>query len=118
VAKKKKAKQTGDRFNNDKLRQRNVPTWWLEPVIEVGAKGEVKYETFNFLKGQYVLDCLDSLRRHLEKFENPWKSDFDEETKLNHMAHLAWNALEICYVMKHMPNLDNRWKPDKKKRKK
>lgn len=100
----------GERKNTGKLRWRNFPLFLIEPLIEVGAKGEEKYATWNFLKGMKVEDCLDSLKRHLMKFEDPAQSDNDEETALSHMAHCAWNCLIIVYMMKTRPDLDDRYK--------
>lgn len=110
----KKKVVVGDRKNSNKLRWRNVPLWLLEDLIAVGHEGEKKYTTFNFLKGQYVNNCMDSLKRHLSKFENPYESDLDEESGVSHMAHCVWNALVICYVMKYKPELDDRYKGEKK----
>lgn len=103
----------GDRKNAGKLRWRNFPNFLLEPLIEVGAKGEEKYATWNFLKGMKVEDCMDSLKRHLTRFEDPSSSDNDEETGLSHMAHVAWNALVICYMVRTRPDLDDRYKGEK-----
>lgn len=100
----------GDRKNSGKLRWRNFPLFLIRPLMEVGTKGEEKYATWNFLKGMKVEDCMDSLKRHLDKFEDPSEPDTDEETGLNHMAHIAWNALVIVYMMKTRPDLDDRYK--------
>src|SRR5712675_1177266 len=108
--KKKSKLQVGDRKNQSKLRWRNFPLWLITPLIEVAAAGELKYTTYNFLKGQYVNNCLDSLKRHLEKFENPYTPDIDEETGCSHMGAVAWNALVVCFVMKYRPDLDDRYK--------
>ncbi|PCI45913.1 MAG: hypothetical protein COB41_00555 [Proteobacteria bacterium] len=103
---------TGKRFNNGKMRWRNVPNWMLEEVIKVGEFGEVKYGTYNFLKGLPLLDTLDSLHRHLNSFENPYEPDYDHETKINHLAHVAWNAITALHMTKHRPDLDDRYKVD------
>lgn len=107
----------GERKNTGKLRWRNVPLFLIEPLIEVGAAGEGKYATFNFLKGMYVNDCLDSLKRHLMKLESPYHSDTDEESGLSHAAHISWNALIIAFMLKTRPDLDDRYKgePDANK---
>lgn len=112
---------TGDRKNDNKLRWRNFPLFLIEPMVEVGAKAEKhkgnpegKYETFNFLKGLKMNDTLDSLKRHLMKFESPYSSDLDEESQCNHLAHIAWNALVALHMLKTRPDLDDRYKlPEK-----
>lgn len=110
-------KNMGIRLNKGKDRWRNFPMFLMEPVIKVGSHAEIrdgnpngKYETFNFLKGMHVNDCLDSLKRHLVKFESPYESDNDEETSESHLAHIAWNALVALHMLKTRPELDDRYK--------
>lgn len=100
----------GERKNSGKLRWRNFPMFLIRPLVEVGQFGETKYKTFNFLKGLSVLDTMDSMKRHLDKFEDPNVSDFDEESKCHHLAHVAWNALVALYMIKTRPDLDDRYK--------
>lgn len=102
----------GKRFNEDKLRWRNFPLFLFRPLIEVGQKGEKKYGTFNFLKGQTTLNCLDSLMRHLDKYIDPSQSDVDEESNISHLAHIAWNALVALHMQTNRPELDDRYKGD------
>jgi uncharacterized HAD superfamily protein len=47
-----------------------------------------------------------SLKRHLSEYEKG--VDFDEETKLLHMAHVAWNAMAIVSFYYHFPQGDDR----------
>ena len=107
--------EQGKRDNKGKLRWRNVPMFLFEPVIEVGQFGEGKYDTFNFLKCFPVNDTMDSLKRHLTAFENPFESDMDKESLKNHMAHVAWNALLILHTLKVHPEMDDRYKIGEKK---
>lgn len=100
----------GNRFNTGKLRWRNFPLFLIRPLIEVGQQGEEKYGTYNFLKGLTVNDSLDSLKRHLDSFEDPTRDDEDAESKVNHLAHVAWNALVALYMIKTRPDLDDRFK--------
>lgn len=106
----KKEKKTGNRFNKGKLRWRNVPMFLMEPLIEVGQQGEEKYGTYNFLAGLSINDTLDSMKRHLMKYESPYYPDEDEESKVNHLAHIAWNALVALHMHKTRPDLDDRYK--------
>lgn len=100
----------GVRYNSGKLRWRNVPMFLFEPIIAVGQYGEQKYDTFNYMQGLSVLDTLDSLKRHLSDFENPNKSDVDDETKINQLAHVAWNAIVALHMVTTRPDLDDRYK--------
>lgn len=120
-------KKTGIRLNKNKLRWRNLPLFLFEDVIAVGAAGEKhpgnpsgKYDTWNFLEGMYVNDCLDSVKRHLMKAESPYWDDYDEETKTHHLSNCAWNCLVALHMIKTRPDLDDRYKIQikKKKRKK
>jgi len=103
---------TGKRYNKNKLRWRNIPLFMLEEVVKVGQFGEEKYSTFNFLEGLGTSDTLDSLKRHLTSFESPYEPDTDEESNLNHLAHVCWNALVALHHIKHRPDLDDRYKID------
>lgn len=103
----------GNRFNENKLRWRNFPLFLMRPLIEVGQKGEEKYGTFNFLAGQKVSNCLDSLHRHLDAFIDPSQDDNDPESGASHLAHCAWNALVALYMIKTRPDLDDRYKGEK-----
>jgi hypothetical protein len=89
----------------------------VRPLIKVGMMGEEKYGTFNFLKGLPVLDTMDSLKRHLDQLEDPNESDLDKESGLNHAYHIAWNALVLGYIIETRPDLDDRYKNPKSKKK-
>lgn len=103
-------RKVGNRFNTGKVRWRNFPLWLARPLADVGTKGELKYGTFNFLDGQMVANCMDSLYRHAEKADDPKHSDYDEESGLHHLAHVAWNALVALYMIENRPDLDDRFK--------
>lgn len=102
--------ETGRRFNKGKRRWRNVPMFILRGLIDVGAYGEEKYDTYNFLKGLPVSDTLDSAMRHIDAFQDPDQSDYDEESGLHHLFHAAWNLLIIPYHTMKRPELDDRFK--------
>ena len=114
----KKKKQMGIRYNQGKLRWRNFPLFLCRPLAEVGAVAEKhkgnpkgKYPTFNFLKGLYALDCMDSLTRHFDEFQDPKKPDIDPEDGQHVLAKIAWNALVCLYHIKNDPKkYDDRWK--------
>lgn len=119
-------KKIGSRINANKPRWRNVPLFIMEPLVHVGAAAEKwdgnpkgKYETYNFLEGQDVDNCLDAAKRHLMKAESPYWSDIDEELNVHHLACVAWNCLVALHNIQTRPDLDNRYKTQlKKKRKK
>lgn len=110
-------KKTGDRKITGKLRWRNFPLFLFEGVVRVGAAVEKhkgnpagKYETYNFLSGQWVDNCLDCAKRHIMKAESPKYSDFDEETGVHHLYHAAWNCIVAAFMIETRPDLDDRYK--------
>lgn len=114
----KKKPERSLRYNKNKLQWHNFPLFLLEDLIGVADYGSKKYPAFNYLRGAPINEILDSLKRHLNSYESPFESDNDKESEYNHLAHVAWNALFALYVHKHMPEFDNRYKPENKKRKK
>jgi len=111
------SEKKGLRHNKNKLRWRNFPMFLLRPVVEVGAAAEKiegnptgKYETYNFLKGLSVADCMDCLKRHLDAVDDPNQSDIDPEDGKHHLAKVAWNALVALHYIETRPDLDDRYK--------
>jgi hypothetical protein len=101
-----------ERKNTNKLRWRNFPRFLFRPLAEVAQFGEGKYATFNFLKGGDQLQYLDCIDRHLDAYTDPKQDDLDPESKVSHLAHVAWNALVAIYMLENHPELDNRFKED------
>ena len=101
-----------ERKNDKKLRWRNFPKFLLRPLMEVAHFGEGKYETFNFLKGGDQLQYLDCIDRHLDAYTDPKQDDLDPESRVSHLASVAWNALVAIYMLENYPELDNRFKKD------
>lgn len=100
----------GDRYNQGKLKWSSFPKFLIRPLIEVAHFGETKYDKFNFLDGQKVLTCMDSMDRHLDKFMDPNLPDIDDESKCHHLAHVAWNALVALYMLTSRSDMDDRYK--------
>lgn len=103
-------KEAAARHNNGKLRWHNFPLFLIRPMIEVADYGADKYATFNFLKGAPISQYLDCIKRHLDKFEDTTLPDKDPESGINHLAHVAWNALVAVYMVQNRPDLDDRWR--------
>ena len=109
-----------ERKNEGKLRWRNFPLFLLKPLMQVAEYGEGKYDMYNYLKGGNQNQYLDCIKRHLEKYESPFEDDNDIIDELgqpgsgvNHLAHVAWNALVGIYMLEHFPELDDRFKINK-----
>lgn len=102
--------ETGVRYNEGKLRWRNVPLFIMRGLIRVGEFGEKKYATYNFLKGLPVTDTIDAMMRHIDAVTDPNQSDLDDESGVNHLYHVAWNALVAAWMIENRPDLDDRLK--------
>ena len=101
--------ELAERYNSNKLAWHNFPMFLFRPVAKVGQFGESKYSTFNFLKGAPISQYMDSIKRHLDSFEDPKQSDIDESGE-NHLEHVAWNALVALYMLENKSELDDRYK--------
>ena len=103
-------KELADRKDNGKLRWRNFPPFMLRPLAQVAQFGEGKYATYNYLKGGSQNQYLDCMHRHLDSYEDPTQDDLDPESRISHLAHVAWNALVAIYMLENFPELDDRFK--------
>lgn len=102
-----------ERKNEGKLRWRNFPLFLIRPLAEVAQFGEGKYAMYNFLKGGSQNQYLDCIKRHLDAYEDPKQDDLDPESRISHLAHVAWNALVAIYMLENHPELDDRFKLNK-----
>lgn len=78
----------------------------LEEVVRVMAFGAKKYARDNWKKGLLVSKITDSMLRHLICTVNGQVND--EETGLNHYAHIVCNGMFINYMLLHHSDLDDR----------
>jgi hypothetical protein len=97
----------GLRLNKGKTRFDLLEPYAIEELAKVFTEGAKKYEDNNWLKGMSWSSVTASLKRHLSEFEQG--VDYDNETKLLHMAHVAWNAMALVSYYKHFPQGDNRF---------
>lgn len=85
----------------------SIPPEALFELARVYGYGAYKYEAHNFRKGYDWSWSFDALNRHLWKF---WDGeDFDPESGLLHMAHVAWHALTLLQFQLDHPDLDDRY---------
>lgn len=94
------------RYNQNKTRYDLLEPHAIEQLAKVFTKGAEKYEDRNWEKGMKWSKMLASLKRHLAAFEQG--EDYDKESELEHMAHVAWNALGLVTYAKTHPELDDR----------
>ncbi|WP_060851317.1 dATP/dGTP diphosphohydrolase domain-containing protein [Methylobacterium aquaticum] len=79
------------RYNSGKHRLTLIPASlnrYTSAVLEYGA---IKYSANNWRKGGSWTSAIDSLQRHLDAFREG--EDFDAESALPHLAHLAFNVM-------------------------
>lgn len=98
----------GDRYNEEKLKWSLLPYEALKPVIEVLMYGAKKYSAWNWRKGLSWTETSESLLRHVYSFLN--NEDYDDESKLSHVGHIATNAIFLCYMFLFRKDLDDRYK--------
>ena len=96
------------RFNNGKIRYDLIPDYPLEQMAKVMTKGAEKYDINNWKKGMPWSEVEASLLRHLYAYKSG--EDFDEETGLYHMAHVAVNATFLIDYYRSNPQFDDRYK--------
>lgn len=86
----------GRKDDGGKLRWDLLPLDVVEKVVEVYTFGAQKYEPNSW---QNLEDGLEryyaALLRHLCAWRKGEK--IDEESKLNHLSHCAWNILALIY---------------------
>lgn len=108
----KQAKALGLRYNDGKLPWHLVDFQALEPMVRVLEYGASKYDPHNWKQGMPHAEIADCLLRHL--FAWIHGEDNDQESGLSHLGHVLCNAMFLTYNVKHHPELDNRYKLDKK----
>jgi hypothetical protein len=108
-------KPKGSKHSKGKPRICYVPEEAIFGAAEVFtlAANSGKYEPFNYREGIKWLELTDSLDRHMLKFKKG--IDLDEESGLPHLWHILSNAMMLEYMRVHWPQLDDRYKPRKKK---
>ena len=83
--------EVGMKFDTDKLLYSLIPTSATKALAEVLTYGAKKYAPGNWVKVDNGEDrYLNALFRHLEAYRAG--EDFDEESKLSHLAHCMCNV--------------------------
>lgn len=98
--------EAGLRYNKNKLRYDLLDPYAVEQLVKVFTLGATKYAPRNWEKGMSWTSVVASLKRHVAEFEKG--NDFDDESKLYHMAHAAWNAMCLVSYYKMAPTFDDR----------
>lgn len=101
------------RLNRGKPKMSLLPHQPLVEVTKVLMNGAIKYDEDNWRKGLPYKDTISSLERHVGDFKDG--EDYDHESGLLLMAHVACNALFL--IQYHLDGLgetfDDRYKKEK-----
>ena len=97
------------RFNQDKLKYEYVNPQAHRDMVEVLTYGSKKYYPRNWEKGFSWTSVIGSLKRHIEAWERG--EDYDPDSGLLHMAHVAANAHYLNAFYYIFPQGDDRPKP-------
>lgn len=102
---------TGKKYDNGKPMAGTLTDVFSRALLAVGACIEFGTHKYPDPKNWQLVDngikrYRDAMIRHLLKYNAG--IDKDEETKLPHLAHMAWNALAILelYMQEHKDELD------------
>lgn len=82
----------GSRSNAGKEPWRLLPFDALNQVVRVLQYGTRKYAARNWEQGLSWAECGDSMQRHWHRWFQ-LREDFDDESGLPHLAHIACNAV-------------------------
>lgn len=81
-------------------------------LAQVRQFGATKYERDNWRKGFQVTRSLDAVLRHIYAFLDGETND--PESGLLHLGHAVAGLEHAIYDMKHHPENDDRYVPEKK----
>ena len=102
----------GKRHNKGKNRLDLVPVSLIEEVSKVLTKGAEKYDERNWERGMKFTTVYASMMRHILAWYKG--EDFDKESGLSHLAHVACNAAFLIEYSTTCPELDDRPKRKEK----
>ncbi len=97
------------KFDSDKPRMDLIDSEALEELARVLDFGARKYAENNWRKGIKLSRLLAASMRHLTAIMRG--ETYDQETGLQHAAHLMCCAMFLIWTIKHRQDLDDRWKP-------
>lgn len=104
----------GAKFDDGKPRMDLLPSDPLKEVAKVLTFGAKKYAAHNWRKGINYSRVYAGIQRHLSSWND--NVTFDEDTKLNHLAHAACGIMFLLeYELKKekYAEFDDRYKGDK-----
>jgi hypothetical protein len=97
----------GGRFDQDKIRFDLLEPYAMEELAKVFTLGAKKYADNNWIQHPMKWSrVIASLYRHLNAFQQG--EDYDKETGLPHVAHVAWNAMALTSYFGRCKEMDDR----------
>lgn len=99
--------KTGEKYNKKKNKLELFPYDALWEIGKVYTFGAEKYDDRGWEKGIKYSRVYGALMRHCWAWWN--HEDKDQDSKLSHMVHAAWNALTlVAYELRGMKKWDDR----------
>lgn len=102
--------ESGEKYDGEKPPVDLLDPYAMEQIALVLAFGAEKYHRHNWRGGIRFTRLLAAAMRH--SFAILRGEDTDPESGLPHAAHLGCCAMFLIWMMKHRPDLDDRWKPN------
>lgn len=96
--------------DNGKLEWNLLPPQAIEEILKVFQYGSKKYGARNWIDNSANVAYsryLNALRRHLHKYLK--SQNFDEESGLYELAHIATNAIMLLEYQIQQKGIDDRW---------
>lgn len=100
--------ELGQKLDSEKPRMDLIDSEFLIGLASVLTFGANKYAAHNWRGGISYSRLLAAAYRHLGALNAG--EDVDGESKLGHVFHLACCAMFLSWIMKHRPDLDDRWR--------
>ena len=101
----------GTKYDSGKPPISLIDPEFLEGLANVLGFGANKYAAHNWRNGIAYSRLISAAYRHLGAINKG--EDNDAESNLPHVYHLACCVMFLAAMMKHRPDLDDRWKGNK-----
>ncbi len=104
----------GLRYDDNKPRYDLIPPEAMDELALLYTIGAKKYAERNWERGMNWGKVFGSLMRHAWKWMRG--QEYDEETGVHHMIHVAWNAIALYIYYVRKIGLDDRNIPRRTKK--
>lgn len=103
-------REMGVKFDTEKPDYSLLSPYALEEIAKVMTYGKRKYSAHNWRNGISNSRLFAATMRHLWAWMRG--EDFDNETKISHLAHAACCVMMLIENTQLRPEQDDRWKPE------